>query len=185
MLHIVNGTYSVAQKKKSINCLRVVDTCLLSCFFFFQAEDGIRDLTVTGVQTCALPISWLRDGGSVLSAAKPATEASVLLRSADGAPLLGQQRVGHGRLLSLPGDWDIPPHAALRDAQLPRSLLLALQPPSPPRVGDATDHAPRQTALPAATPPLREPTAWLLLAVVLLFAVERWMASSARRRVAA
>src|SRR5256886_10365607 len=28
------------------------------CFiFFFQAEDGIRDLTVTGVQTCALPIS--------------------------------------------------------------------------------------------------------------------------------
>src|SRR2546430_2716799 len=31
--------------------------------FFFQAEDGIRDLTVTGVQTCALPIyfvEWLR-----------------------------------------------------------------------------------------------------------------------------
>src|SRR6478736_9131536 len=26
-------------------------------FFFFQAEDGIRDLPVTGVQTCALPIS--------------------------------------------------------------------------------------------------------------------------------
>src|SRR2546430_9234667 len=26
------------------------------CLFFFQAEDGIRDLTVTGVQTCALPI---------------------------------------------------------------------------------------------------------------------------------
>src|SRR2546430_3172480 len=31
-----------------------------NCFslFFLQAEDGIRDLTVTGVQTCALPISW-------------------------------------------------------------------------------------------------------------------------------
>src|SRR2546430_7578432 len=29
----------------------------LHFFFFFQAEDGIRDLTVTGVQTCALPIS--------------------------------------------------------------------------------------------------------------------------------
>src|SRR5688572_5049856 len=28
----------------------------LDFFFFFQAEDGIRDLTVTGVQTCALPI---------------------------------------------------------------------------------------------------------------------------------
>src|SRR5256885_4166082 len=29
---------------------------LLVCFFFFQAEDGIRDYKVTGVQTCALPI---------------------------------------------------------------------------------------------------------------------------------
>src|SRR5437764_7444638 len=29
------------------------------CFFFFQAEDGIRDTSVTGVQTCALPI-WAR-----------------------------------------------------------------------------------------------------------------------------
>src|SRR5256884_2560426 len=27
------------------------------CLFFFQAEDGIRDVAVTGVQTCALPIS--------------------------------------------------------------------------------------------------------------------------------
>src|SRR2546430_9429047 len=32
-------------------------------FFFFQAEDGIRDLTVTGVQTCALPISGARRPG--------------------------------------------------------------------------------------------------------------------------
>src|SRR6266536_4724436 len=28
----------------------------MHCFFFFQAEDGIRDPLVTGVQTCALPI---------------------------------------------------------------------------------------------------------------------------------
>src|SRR2546430_13641935 len=32
-----------------------------SISFFFQAEDGIRDLTVTGVQTCALPI-WRPEG---------------------------------------------------------------------------------------------------------------------------
>src|SRR5229473_6757286 len=30
--------------------------CILYYFFFFQAEDGIRDKLVTGVQTCALPI---------------------------------------------------------------------------------------------------------------------------------
>src|SRR2546429_3929888 len=32
------------------------DAYLLNSFFFFQAEDGIRDVAVTGVQTCALPI---------------------------------------------------------------------------------------------------------------------------------
>src|SRR5215217_4263655 len=31
--------------------------CRFNLFFFFQAEDGIRDIGVTGVQTCALPIS--------------------------------------------------------------------------------------------------------------------------------
>src|SRR5688572_393482 len=41
--------------------------------FFFQAEDGIRDLTVTGVQTCALPIfivenhGWLSSNGKWLA----------------------------------------------------------------------------------------------------------------------
>src|SRR3989440_6271804 len=34
--------------------MQTVDSCRV---FFFQAEDGIRDLIVTGVQTCALPIS--------------------------------------------------------------------------------------------------------------------------------
>src|SRR5699024_11847634 len=31
-------------------------------FFFFKAEDGIRDRNVTGVQTCALPISGIKAG---------------------------------------------------------------------------------------------------------------------------
>src|SRR5690606_39680867 len=34
--------------------------------FFFQAEDGIRDFHVTGVQTCALPISVREMGGAAL-----------------------------------------------------------------------------------------------------------------------
>src|SRR2546430_14631218 len=36
--------------------MSVFRVCVFVFFFFFQAEDGIRDLTVTGVQTCALPI---------------------------------------------------------------------------------------------------------------------------------
>src|SRR5207248_4960756 len=45
------------------------------CVFFFQAEDGIRDRTVTGVQTCALPILLLRQ----LSAEADAVE-TILFR---------------------------------------------------------------------------------------------------------
>src|SRR5690625_5548451 len=39
--------------------LRVIFTSTVFYVFFFQAEDGIRDGHVTGVQTCALPISFL------------------------------------------------------------------------------------------------------------------------------
>src|SRR5260370_35809611 len=37
----------------------LLDLSMLRAFFFFQAEDGIRDSSVTGVQTCALPIAGL------------------------------------------------------------------------------------------------------------------------------
>src|SRR2546430_10269520 len=38
------------------NVIQSAPATVVRSFFFFQAEDGIRDLTVTGVQTCALPI---------------------------------------------------------------------------------------------------------------------------------
>src|SRR5204862_4678168 len=38
---------------------------IIYSYFFFQAEDGIRDLYVTGVQTCALPI-WIGDFNYIL-----------------------------------------------------------------------------------------------------------------------
>src|SRR5256886_11548559 len=51
--------------------------------FFFQAEDGIRDLTVTGVQTCALPISSTpcRDNWTEARATPEAVEGSAMLSS--------------------------------------------------------------------------------------------------------
>src|SRR6266536_4850553 len=49
------------------------------CFFFFQAEDGIRDPLVTGVQTCALPIS--HEAGTRLSHVR-----AMLLYSATSQP---------------------------------------------------------------------------------------------------
>src|SRR5437762_6081535 len=60
-------------------------------FFFFQAEDGIRDTSVTGVQTCALPIFFpprerTAIGPAVVLAAGttdrgPASEAATVLRA--------------------------------------------------------------------------------------------------------
>src|SRR2546429_6159287 len=44
---------------------------LVVFFFFFQAEDGIRDVAVTGVQTCALPISSRATMGARFSALPP------------------------------------------------------------------------------------------------------------------
>src|SRR2546430_16777818 len=52
-------------------------------FFFFQAEDGIRDLTVTGVQTCALPIF-------------PPTPVRPARRRGAAVPALARPRRVHG-----------------------------------------------------------------------------------------
>src|SRR5260370_8751965 len=50
--------------------------------FFFQAEDGIRDSSVTGVQTCALPISRLI--AAAMPAANTTAAAVEMARSAQG-----------------------------------------------------------------------------------------------------
>src|SRR3989441_8913194 len=52
--HVVLGRYPF-QTGFDRHC----HVCIAVFFFFFQAEDGIRDKLVTGVQTCALPISIL------------------------------------------------------------------------------------------------------------------------------
>src|SRR6266496_5076283 len=61
--------------------------CVDFFFFFFQAEDGIRDLYVTGVQTCALPILL----------ASGATESGATVHFADEAfdrgAIIAQEKV--------------------------------------------------------------------------------------------
>src|SRR5256886_10462060 len=76
-------------------------------FFFFQAEDGIRDLTVTGVQTCALPISmfapWARSGtiewqASPSTPARPSVQRSTGGRNTERTRLDSTHRqTPHGR----------------------------------------------------------------------------------------
>src|SRR5258706_2203080 len=61
-----------------------VTTTAVSVFFFFQAEDGIRDWSVTGVQTCALPIYRVMARHLLLVAPAIATVGVVVLLDALG-----------------------------------------------------------------------------------------------------
>src|SRR5690606_40729478 len=85
-------------------------------FFFFQAEDGIRDFHVTGVQTCALPISWINPGHSHPPRAAPAIPAdngsAAGFPGPDNAPQTLLQAAGFpAARLSLTG-WPAQPYPA-------------------------------------------------------------------------
>src|SRR2546422_10597556 len=84
--------------------------CSAFFFFFFQAEDGIRDVAVTGVQTCALPI--LRAEQAFLEGTRDLLDeralawhrAAALLQLTERLPTAGR------------GDWRERAHALLGEA---------------------------------------------------------------------
>src|SRR5229473_3781177 len=86
--------------------LVVLNTALASAFFFFQAEDGIRDKLVTGVQTCALPIltpgtsDWLRQATptEVSPAVRPWVRAEPSPTVRSRAPTLCSGRPAKSRM---------------------------------------------------------------------------------------
>src|SRR5256885_6545459 len=63
---------------------------MLLFFFFFQAEDGIRDYKVTGVQTCALPI-YARSAWPDAALRPPARRGGERVRPAPGSHELRQR----------------------------------------------------------------------------------------------
>src|SRR5258707_10837368 len=67
-------------------------------FFFFQAEDGIRDIGVTGVQTCALPIFFL---ARVLLTARESYRADFKTRARKISPHMLRVCLKYVRNLSL------------------------------------------------------------------------------------
>src|SRR5256884_2932262 len=85
------GNTSPDHKYVTSGGIRIESVGVLLFFFFFQAEDGIRDVAVTGVQTCALPISDHRSRlGHYGGAVRPRRDGG-----GDGLRLVrGQQRVG-------------------------------------------------------------------------------------------
>src|SRR5256712_12785634 len=114
-------------------------------FFFFQAEDGIRDLIVTGVQTCALPISAPPDRAVARGGQPPATARSGgAVRRRDGgavgardSPLPargGAGRRGGGLAATATLRRGISPACTTREPARPLARRPAPVPP-PPRAG--------------------------------------------------
>src|SRR3712207_7203597 len=77
-------------------------------FFFFQAEDGIRDIGVTGVQTCALPILF---GGDLMYCSNGSNiynHAMIYLGKNGGRPILVHSAGPNGLVIeptSVIGSW--------------------------------------------------------------------------------
>src|SRR3712207_8773733 len=74
--------------------------------FFFQAEDGIRDIGVTGVQTCALPIFFAKEDATLV-------EVNPLAKAPDGTVLALDAKV----TLDENAAFRQPEHAALRSEE--------------------------------------------------------------------
>src|SRR6266487_5017318 len=91
-----------------------ITDCL--CVFFFQAEDGIRDGRVTGVQTCALPISPpVRSIAPVAPTPHQAPVAEVAAVAIKPAPVNGAEPASEEPELELPPHEEeerpeLPPH---------------------------------------------------------------------------
>src|SRR2546427_1738682 len=91
---------------------------LVYVFFFFQAEDGIRDLTVTGVQTCALPIFELIDVPQSRYSGKNSADIRMVVDALDLA--YGKTHIDSFALVS--GDSDFSPLVSkLRENEIGRA----------------------------------------------------------------
>src|SRR6266487_1945517 len=104
---------------------------VLICLFFFQAEDGIRDGRVTGVQTCALPPPGLPPAGPrEIASDRPATDGPKRTQSRDrgmksqsccpvgGRPGLRASKPGQGR--KVPRISSFEPGGVLKPAKVRR-----------------------------------------------------------------
>src|SRR5699024_51549 len=117
----------------------------LRTLFFFQAEDGIRDRNVTGVQTCALPIS--RGRGHQAAAAADGHQRGALPRSGHPAPGRGRRRLlSYGATARRVSDGDPAGVAMAITTRGPalhtRGSALLTRGPAPVRVGGVSTRGP-------------------------------------------
>ncbi|UZK70352.1 BatA domain-containing protein [Sphingomonas sp. S1-29] len=137
-----------------------------------------------------LPASILdraADGATVLAASDTllALEAPprTVWRDPEGQQLAIEQRHGKGRVLRLTRTIDPAAMPILLDATFPDRLAELLDPAPPPARASAADHAPL-TGTPAWPQPPLDLAPWFALAIALVFAIERLLATRPRRVIA-
>lgn len=153
----------------------------------WQPGDSAPEVQVW-LQGGALPAALRQqvDAGStaLLAAdAQPPVDTTMhpLWRDETGETLVEGGALGRGRLLRFTRALQPQAMPQLLDAQFPQQLRELLQPTPPePARADARSHAP-QTGARAHAPLPRDLQPWLALLIALLFVLERWIATSARR----
>jgi Aerotolerance regulator N-terminal len=127
---------------------------------------------------------WVRRGGSLLLSRQPAAAGPIVLAEGNGSPVLREQVLGAGRVLSLAGPLRAGDVPALAAADFPKTLAALLRSPtSAPDRAPAASVAPLQ--LPAPQRPLGRPQSlapYLALLIAALFLFERVYATRARTR---
>lgn len=126
--------------------------------------------------------AWVDAGGSViaLSAAAAPGKGTPALLDGEGKAALWRHVLGRGQVLRFNAALSPDTLPLLRDPAFPRRLLEQVHPATSPGLAPADTQRP----LTGATAPKAQPrdlTPWLLIAIVCLFALERWMATSRRR----
>ena len=134
-------------------------------------------LIVSGSKLDEATQALVSNGLNVLLGDPEAKTGEVLLRDADGQPVLRRQA---GQIHALAGPLDPVAWPALRDPQLPAALLKLLRPAvSPPDRAPAASVAPLRAAT-DSTGPVTPVAPWLVLAIALLWLIERLLATRLR-----
>src|SRR5437762_11155397 len=109
----VTWTAEARDKGRAMSALACGERGRMDTCFFFQAEDGIRDTSVTGVQTCALPISI---GG------EPTNDRPIIVQQTGNSIRIGAQQ-GHPVGAPQTTPQDTKPHAQM-EAVPPEDVFL-------------------------------------------------------------
>lgn len=133
--------------------------------------------------------AWIEAGGVALFSADVETDAFddrgvTLWRDVDGSPLLDAAVLGAGRVLQLRKPLHPAAMPQVLEPGFPRQLAALFEVPVAPTRALASEVVPGQ-GVPAWPIPHRELQPWLALLVALLWLIERWLATSSRRKVRA